>query len=80
METEVQCPYCGAHQGQWADELARTERSIAEIKAELFKALAHPIRIRVLELLADGERSVGELLSHLGLEASHLSQQRFPKA
>jgi len=33
-------------------------RPISEIKADLFRSLAHPIRIRVLELLSDGERSV----------------------
>ena len=44
-------------------------------KAEFFKTLGHPARIRVLELLSDGERSVGELLPEVGLEASHLSQQ-----
>jgi ArsR family transcriptional regulator len=48
---------------------------ISEIKAELFKALAHPARIRVLELLAEGERSVGEMQPLVGLESSHLSQQ-----
>lgn len=47
---------------------------IHEIKADLFKALAHPARVRVLELLADGERPVSELLAMTGLEASHLSQ------
>ena len=36
-------------------------RPLSEIKAELFRALAHPARIRVLEVLADGERSVGEM-------------------
>ena len=50
-------------------------RPISEIKAELFKALAHPARIRALEVLAEGERSVGELTSLVGIEASHLSQQ-----
>jgi ArsR family transcriptional regulator len=50
-------------------------RPISEIKAELFKALAHPARIRVLEVLAGGERSVGELTELVGIEASHLSQQ-----
>jgi ArsR family transcriptional regulator len=50
-------------------------RPISEIKAELFKALAHPARIRVLEILSDGERSVGELTPLVGIEASHLSQQ-----
>ena len=48
---------------------------ISEIKAELFKALAHPARIRILEVLSDGERSVGELQPLVGIEASHLSQQ-----
>lgn len=50
-------------------------RPISEIKAELFKSLAHPARIRALEVLADGERSVGDLQPLVGLEASHLSQQ-----
>jgi DNA-binding transcriptional ArsR family regulator len=50
-------------------------RPLAEAKAELFKAMAHPARIRVLELLAKGERSIGELAEHTGLELSHLSQQ-----
>lgn len=48
---------------------------ISELKAELFKALAHPARIRALEVLVDGERSVGELLPLVGIEGSHLSQQ-----
>src|SRR5256885_720571 len=52
-----------------------TSRPISEIKAELFRALAHPARIRVLEVLADGERSVGELQPQVGIELSHLSQQ-----
>lgn len=46
-----------------------------EVKADLFKGLAHPVRIRVLELLDEhGEQSVSELLAHTQLEASHLSQ------
>ncbi|WP_084130077.1 metalloregulator ArsR/SmtB family transcription factor [Demequina sp. NBRC 110055] len=46
-----------------------------EIKADLFKGLAHPLRIRVLELLAEADaRTVADLLEHTGLEASHLSQ------
>jgi ArsR family transcriptional regulator len=50
-------------------------RPLSEIKAELFKALAHPGRIRVLEILRDGGRTVGELVPVVGLEASHLSHQ-----
>jgi ArsR family transcriptional regulator len=49
--------------------------AVATAKAELFKALAHPIRVRVLEVLVDGQRSVGELAAELDVEMSHLSQQ-----
>lgn len=46
-----------------------------EVKANLFKGLAHPLRIRVLELLcADQELTVAQLLVAMDLEASHLSQ------
>jgi DNA-binding transcriptional ArsR family regulator len=46
-----------------------------ELKAEFFKTLAHPGRIRALELLSVAEMSVSELQSQIGLESSHLSQQ-----
>lgn len=46
-----------------------------ELKAGLFKGLAHPHRIRILELLAaHEEQTVSELQADVGLEASHLSQ------
>jgi len=48
---------------------------LSQIKAELFRALAHPARIRALEVLADGEQSVGDLQPLVGIELSHLSQQ-----
>lgn len=51
------------------------DRPLSEIKADLFRALAHPARVRVLEVLAGGERSVGDLATEVGVEASHLSQQ-----
>ena len=50
-------------------------RPISDAKADLFKALAHPARVRVLELLAEGEHTIGELAEQAGLELSHLSQQ-----
>ncbi len=49
--------------------------SIAELKATMFRAMAHPPRIRILETLASGERSVSELQPEIGIESSHLSQQ-----
>lgn len=48
---------------------------VAEAKAQLFKALGHPARVRILEVLAAGERSVGDLSAELEMEPSHLSQQ-----
>ncbi len=50
-------------------------RPIYQVKADFFKTLGHPARIRILELLRDGECSVGELIPGVGIEASHLSQQ-----
>jgi len=46
-----------------------------KLKGEFFKTLGHPARVRILELLAVRDRSVGELLPEVGLEASNLSQQ-----
>ncbi|GII95461.1 ArsR/SmtB family transcription factor [Sinosporangium siamense] len=45
-----------------------------QVKAELFRMLGHPIRIRILELLCEGPRPVRELLAETGAEASNLSQ------
>jgi ArsR family transcriptional regulator len=50
-------------------------RDIPQLKAEFFKAMGHPVRIRVLELLSEGERPVSEMLSIIDIEQSHLSQQ-----
>ncbi len=46
-----------------------------EAKAELFRTLGHPVRIRVLELLSERDHAVHELLAEIGLEPSSLSQQ-----
>ncbi|ROT32782.1 helix-turn-helix transcriptional regulator [Micromonospora sp. HM5-17] len=46
-----------------------------QAKAEFFRMLGHPVRIRVLELLGDGPRPVRDLLAETGVEASNLSQQ-----
>lgn len=46
-----------------------------QFKADLFKALGHPVRLRILELLVDGERTVSELQEALEMEASSVSQQ-----
>jgi DNA-binding transcriptional ArsR family regulator len=46
-----------------------------EAKADLFKKLSHPARIRILELLCEREHAVHELLDKIDIEASNLSQQ-----
>ena len=44
-------------------------------KAAFFRALAHPVRIRILELLVKGEKNVQELREALGVEQPVVSQQ-----
>ncbi|MFC4302287.1 ArsR/SmtB family transcription factor [Cohnella boryungensis] len=50
-------------------------RELQQFKAEFFKALAHPLRIRILEVLSEGDRNVNEIQALLGLEGSAVSQQ-----
>ena len=58
------------------DTFTDANRPLYEVKANLFKGLAHPVRVRVLEVLANAgaDLSVTDLLTDTGLEASHLSQ------
>ena len=48
---------------------------IYQVKAEFFKTLGHPARIRSPRGPSGGERPVSELIPEVGIEASHLSQQ-----
>jgi ArsR family transcriptional regulator len=48
---------------------------LRQFKAEFFKGLAHPLRIRILELLRGGPLSVGQLQDAIGVPASSISQQ-----
>jgi ArsR family transcriptional regulator len=50
-------------------------RDIPRLKAEFFKALGHPLRIRALELLSEQERSVSSLAAEMAVEQPALSQQ-----
>jgi DNA-binding transcriptional ArsR family regulator len=50
-------------------------QQVANFKAEFFKALAHPIRIRILDCLRSGEKGVNELSEVLQLEPANVSQQ-----
>lgn len=44
------------------------------LKADFFRVLGHPVRVRILELLRDGERSVGDLQAALTLDSGGTSQ------
>ena len=48
------------------------ERNMA---AEVLKAMAHPVRLGVIEVLSHGERTVTELYEELGCSQSMMSQQ-----
>jgi ArsR family transcriptional regulator len=56
-------------------EVVTVSRPLYQLKAEFFKTLGHPARIRVLELLSERERCVAEMLPEVGIEPAHLSQQ-----
>jgi DNA-binding transcriptional ArsR family regulator len=49
-------------------------RPVYELKAELFKTLGHPARIRILEVLRDGEANVADIADAVGVSGSTLSQ------
>ena len=46
-----------------------------QFKADFFKALSHPLRIAILELLSEGEKSVNDIQAILNKEGSAVSQQ-----
>lgn len=48
---------------------------VCQVKAEFFRTLGHPVRIRVLELLQGGPKPVRDLLTMIEVEPSSLSQQ-----
>ena len=47
-----------------------------QLKAEFFKTLGHPARIRVLELLSQREHTVAEMLPEVGIEPANLSDSQ----
>lgn len=49
-------------------------RPLYQLKAEFFKNLSHPARIRVLELLSQRDHSVAEMVREVGIEPANLSQ------
>ena len=46
-----------------------------EKMAETLRAIAHPVRLQIVNILMNGERSVGEMVKALGTKQSLTSQQ-----
>ena len=68
---EIIAPRAAICQAEGSGQLQR----VRQFKAEFFKALAHPTRIGILELLRQGEQTVSELQVQLAIEATSVSQQ-----
>jgi len=50
------------------------EERVIELKAEVLKVLAQPTRLKILELLRDGERCICEIVPALNGEQSNISR------
>jgi len=50
-------------------------QQLSEFKADFFKALAHPLRISILDALREGELSVNEISQRFDVEQANASQQ-----
>jgi ArsR family transcriptional regulator len=60
------------------DRITRKDFHLPELrnfKAEFFKALAHPLRISILDVLRDGEKTVAEISQQFEIESAYASQQ-----
>ena len=56
-------------------ETRTAQPPVYALKAEFFRVLGHPVRIRLLQLLREGERTVGDLQAALELDSGSTSQQ-----
>jgi len=50
------------------------DRRLCELQAEICQIFAHPKRIELLNLLRDGEKSVGALVTEMGIAKANVSQ------
>lgn len=55
--------------------MADSRQPLYRMKAEFFKTLGHPARIRILELLSMRDHAVSEMVPEVGIEPANLSQQ-----
>lgn len=59
----------------WEEQGRRMRQQLSEFKADFFKALAHPLRISILDALRDGELTVNEISQRFEVEQANASQQ-----
>jgi len=50
------------------------ERRRCELQASVLKALAHPIRLAIIQFLSEGERCVCDIVEHVGTSQSNISK------
>ncbi|HTY26430.1 MAG TPA: metalloregulator ArsR/SmtB family transcription factor [Desulfomonilaceae bacterium] len=50
------------------------EKERLKIKADVFKAMGHPIRLGIIEMLAGGEKCVCEIVDYVGTDISNVSK------
>ena len=54
--------------------LNRKKRLLFQKQAEIAKAIAHPLRIAIVDFLKDGEQCVCDIAEHIGSERSNVSR------
>jgi ArsR family transcriptional regulator len=54
--------------------MARNDNERLRLKADVFKAMGHPLRLGVIEFLKDGEKCVCEIVEEVGTEISNVSK------
>ena len=52
----------------------KTSRKLYELKADVIRAMAHPIRLAILDFLEDGEQCVCDIAKHVGAQRSNVSR------
>ncbi len=54
--------------------LSKRKQMLFEKQAEIAKAIAHPLRIAIVNFLKDGEQCVCDIAEHIGAERSNVSR------
>ena len=55
-------------------KISSLEKRLLAQKAEIFKAIGHPLRLAILEFIKDGEKTVSEITEFVGSEQSNVSR------